>query len=95
MFFFLKLFLFIYIHDSLRFKGGDLAYVFCAKEAAIPIKSYSPEIMVTPFYSFESVEDVGDDDGRPEKKNTFREKDIIMTILEKKALAAVMKHLPR
>ena len=51
--------------------------------------------MVTPFYSFESVEDVGDDDGRPEKKEIFVEKDIIMTYLEKKALAAVMKHLPR
>ena len=51
--------------------------------------------MVTPFYSFESVEDVGDDDGKPENKNTFQEKDIIMTILKKKALAAVMKHLPR
>ena len=51
--------------------------------------------MVTPFYSFESVEDVGDDDGKPEEKNTFQEKDIIMTYLEKKSLAAVMKHLPR
>ena len=51
--------------------------------------------MVTPFYSFESVEDVGDDDGKPEKKNTFQEKDIILTYLEKKSLAAVMKHLPR
>ena len=30
--------------------GADLSYIFCAKEAAIPIKSYSPELMVTPFY---------------------------------------------
>ena len=34
---------------SLKF-GGDLSYIFCAKQAAIPIKSYSPELMVTPFY---------------------------------------------
>lgn len=38
---------------SLRF-GGDLSYVFCEKSAAIAIKSYSPEIMVTPFYDFEA-----------------------------------------
>lgn len=33
--------------------GADLAFVFCAKEAAIPIKSYSPELMVAAFYSEE------------------------------------------
>ena len=76
-------------------KGGDLAYVFCAKEAAIPIKSYSPELMVTPFYSFESVEDIGDDDGKPEIDNIIEKEDSIITILKKKSLAAVMKHLPR
>ncbi len=27
--------------------GADLAYVFCEKDAAIPIKSYSPELMVS------------------------------------------------
>ena len=31
--------------------GAELAFVYCAKEATIPIKSYSPELMVTPFYS--------------------------------------------
>lgn len=31
--------------------GADLATVFCAQEAAIPIKSYSPELMVDPVYS--------------------------------------------
>jgi NAD(P)H-hydrate repair Nnr-like enzyme with NAD(P)H-hydrate dehydratase domain len=31
--------------------GADLAFVFCAEEAAIPIKSYSPELMVAPVYS--------------------------------------------
>ena len=35
--------------SALKF-GADLVFVFCAKEAAIPIKSYSPELMVTPFY---------------------------------------------
>lgn len=35
--------------SSLKF-GADLAYIFCAYEASIPIKSYSPELMVTPFY---------------------------------------------
>lgn len=30
--------------------GADLAYCFCAEEASIPIKSYSPELMVVPVY---------------------------------------------
>lgn len=40
--------------SALKF-GADLSFVFCAKEAAIPIKSYSPELMVTPFYEEETV----------------------------------------
>jgi hypothetical protein len=35
---------------SLRI-GGDLAYVLTATEACLPIKSYSPELMVSPVYS--------------------------------------------
>jgi ATP-dependent NAD(P)H-hydrate dehydratase len=31
--------------------GADLAFVFCAQEAAVPIKCYSPELMVAPVYS--------------------------------------------
>ena len=31
--------------------GADLAFVFCADEAALAIKSYSPELMVAPVYS--------------------------------------------
>ena len=31
--------------------GSDLAFVFCAQEAALAIKSYSPELMVAPVYS--------------------------------------------
>jgi ATP-dependent NAD(P)H-hydrate dehydratase len=29
--------------------GGDLCHIFCAEEAAIPIKSYSPELIVHPY----------------------------------------------
>ena len=36
--------------------GSDLSFVFCAKEAALPIKSYSPELMVTPVYSVDEFE---------------------------------------
>ena len=35
--------------DALR-TGADLAFVFCAEEASIPIKSYSPELMVSSVY---------------------------------------------
>lgn len=31
--------------------GAELVYVFTAEEAALPIKSYSPELMVTSVYS--------------------------------------------
>jgi ATP-dependent NAD(P)H-hydrate dehydratase len=30
--------------------GADLAHIFCHKEAAIPIKSYSPELIVHPAF---------------------------------------------
>ena len=35
---------------SLKF-GADLSYIFCSKEGSGPIKAYSPEAMVTPFYN--------------------------------------------
>jgi ATP-dependent NAD(P)H-hydrate dehydratase len=35
--------------SGLKF-GADLAYVFAAQEAALTIKGYSPELMVTPVY---------------------------------------------
>ena len=41
--------------SSLKF-GGDLAFVFCSKQAAGPIKTYSPELMVVPFYDDEFVD---------------------------------------
>lgn len=31
--------------------GGDLSYILTAEEASGPIKTYSPELMVTPVYS--------------------------------------------
>lgn len=31
--------------------GGDLAFIFCSKASAIPIKSYSPECIVFPIIS--------------------------------------------
>ena len=30
--------------------GADLAFCFCAEEAAVPLKTYSPELMVAPVY---------------------------------------------
>lgn len=35
--------------SALKF-GADLSWIYCSQSAAIPIKSYSPELMVTPFY---------------------------------------------
>ena len=31
--------------------GSDLSHVFCHKESAIPIKSYSPELIVHPAFN--------------------------------------------
>jgi ATP-dependent NAD(P)H-hydrate dehydratase len=31
--------------------GGDLCYVLTAEEASGPLKTYSPELMVTPVYT--------------------------------------------
>lgn len=39
---------------ALRF-GADLSSIYCALEATVPIKSYSPEVMVTPFYAYGAV----------------------------------------
>jgi ATP-dependent NAD(P)H-hydrate dehydratase len=42
--------------------GADLVYIFCAQEAALAIKSYSPELMVAPVYAaerFDAALDVG------------------------------------
>jgi len=36
--------------------GSDLVTVFCASEASIPIKCYSPELMVAPVYEASSFD---------------------------------------
>ncbi len=41
---------------ALRF-GADLTFVFCSNEAAIPIKCYSPELMVSAFYDAAKIDD--------------------------------------
>lgn len=45
-----------YTAQSTLYFGGDLVNVFTAKEALIPIKSYSPELMVTSLYNTEEIE---------------------------------------
>lgn len=40
--------------SALKF-GADLSFIFCAKQACNPIKSYSPELMVTSFYDEDSM----------------------------------------
>lgn len=37
--------------------GADLVSVFCAKDAAIPIKSYSPDLMVYPIFDTSDASD--------------------------------------
>ena len=49
-----------------------MAFVFCAKEASLPIKSYSPELMVIPFYSHEEIFDQED---KIEEKVVLNEED--------------------
>lgn len=53
--------------SALRF-GADLAWVFCSKLASQPIKSYSPELMVSPFYD-DDAEDYYDPAGRRATSN--------------------------
>ena len=42
--------------------GVDLATIFCAQEASIPIKCYSPELMVQSVYSVEELDKVSRED---------------------------------
>jgi ATP-dependent NAD(P)H-hydrate dehydratase len=46
--------------SSLLF-GADLATIFCSTDSLIPIKSYSPELMVTPLYDSAEIELLDDD----------------------------------
>lgn len=55
--------------SSLKF-GGDLAWVYCSQSAATPIKSYSPELMVTPVYNDASVLNLNPTDTQYESEVT-------------------------
>ena len=44
-----------YASESSLRSGCDLSFVFCTRDASVPIKSYSPEIIVYP-YLFDGVE---------------------------------------
>jgi ATP-dependent NAD(P)H-hydrate dehydratase len=52
---------------SLR-AGGDLAHIFCTKSAAVPIKSYSPEIIVHPTLASGVEEDTSKYNNNIEEK---------------------------
>jgi ATP-dependent NAD(P)H-hydrate dehydratase len=45
-----------YAAQSSLYFGADLATIFCSADALIPIKTYSPELMVTPLYDATEIE---------------------------------------
>lgn len=48
--------------------GGDLSYILTAEEASGPLKTYSPELMVTPVYSAQHLlQQPGEDKGDKEQ----------------------------
>lgn len=47
--------------------GSDLSYVFCAQEASIPIKCYSPELMVAGVYSATDFDEALEEQNKPEQ----------------------------
>lgn len=51
--------------------GADLSWVFCSDHASISIKSYSPELMVTPFYSESSLFSLAEGSSELNKKVRF------------------------
>lgn len=77
--------------------GGDLVFVFCAAEALVPIKSYSPEFMVTALYANDGV-CVGEERGRrrlgvgggDRNKSEEEEEEREQREREKKEVAAAM-----
>lgn len=50
-----------YSAQSTLYLGSDLVTIFTSYEALIPIKSYSPELMVTSFYNLNEIERIEDD----------------------------------
>lgn len=73
--------------------GADLAYVFCADEAALAIKSYSPELMVSPVYSANIFDDFID------KQDEYQIEELLQShealSLTSKMVKNVEKMLPR
>lgn len=75
--------------------GADLVFVFCAQEALVPIKSYSPEFMVTALYANEGGSEekrarrrrrleVGvDDDGGEEEEEEREEREVNAAMVDK------------
>jgi ATP-dependent NAD(P)H-hydrate dehydratase len=61
-----------YAAQSSLYFGADLATVFSAKEALIPIKSYSPELMVTALYDTTEIETLEDQIISSQLMNTLR-----------------------
>jgi len=66
--------------SALKF-GADLSWVYCSQEAAIPIKSYSPELMVTPFYDDKQLGDSNTKDSKGTKQVGCMLMDYIVTAL--------------
>lgn len=48
--------------------GADLSWVYCSEKGSIPIKSYSPELMATPFYSEDSLFPLADGSSELQQK---------------------------
>ena len=57
-----------YAGMSIMLGGGDMAHIFCTKDAAIPIKSYSPDLMVHPLLPQINDTEQSEDPKDPYKK---------------------------
>jgi ATP-dependent NAD(P)H-hydrate dehydratase len=62
-------------NGALKF-GADLSFVYCSAEAATPIKCYSPELMVSPFYKDEVLLN---ENSVPEKRTEIEKAASIVT----------------
>ena len=58
-------------HSALKY-GADLATILCSKEASLPIKSYSPELMVTPLYDDNKLKKNAPDESQIKVSKTWR-----------------------
>jgi ATP-dependent NAD(P)H-hydrate dehydratase len=88
--------------SALKF-GADLSFIFCAKQACNPIKSYSPELMVTSFYDEDTISPAHME--RVKRKNSNLIDDFIVSKdsyvqsfkekLAKEMSAKIIDYLPR